>query len=76
MSDTRALATVPKPAELYSTAEAAAYLGLTIDGVKYHVYQSRRLRPDKKVGHALIFTRETLDRFYDDWRARPRIARQ
>ena len=48
---------------LFSTREAAHYLRLSVAGVKYHVYHSKRLKPDKKVGQALIFTRATLDRF-------------
>jgi len=49
--------------ELFSTAEAAAYLGVKPETVKYHVYQVKDLVPDKLVGKTLVFTRETLDEF-------------
>jgi hypothetical protein len=53
-------------AQLYSTNEAAAYLGLSRRGLTYWLYEvpeAQRLVPDKLVGHALIFTKATLDRF-------------
>ena len=48
---------------LFSTAEAADYVGISRQGLKYHVHVAGNLTPDAKVGHALVFTRETLDRF-------------
>lgn len=48
---------------LYSTAQAADYLGLTVSSMKYHLYTAGDLAADIKVGQALLFTRETLDRF-------------
>lgn len=49
--------------KLYSTAEAAAYLGLSVIGLKHHLYTLKDLAPDHKIGHALVFTQATLDRF-------------
>lgn len=46
---------------LYSTAQAAAYLGLKVDALKYHLKQGH-LAP-QKVGHSLVYTPEELDRF-------------
>lgn len=48
--------------KLYSTREAAEYLGLSIPGLKYHLYQARDLTP-QKVGKTLVFTCSELDRF-------------
>ena len=49
--------------ELFSTEQAAEYLGLSVATVKYHIYESATLRADAKVGRTLVFTRETLDAF-------------
>ena len=48
--------------KLYSTREAASYLGLKEETVKYHVYVSNTLYP-VKVGKSLVFTEEELERF-------------
>ncbi len=52
-----------------TTEEAAAYLGVTVATVKYHVYSSGKLRP-VKAGHDLAFTHEELDRYKASRRAR------
>lgn len=49
--------------ELFSTAEAAAYLGMKLETVKYHVYVVKDLKPNKLIGKTLVFTQETLDEF-------------
>lgn len=48
--------------KLYSTREAAAYLGIGVSALKYHVYVAGNLTP-RKVGHSLVFTQEQLDEF-------------
>jgi len=48
---------------IYSTKEAAEYLGMTIDGVAYHIHREGNLEPDLRVAGRLVFTRETLDAF-------------
>jgi DNA adenine methylase len=53
--------------KLYSTREAAAYLGLKEETVKYHVYVSSALHPER-VGNLLVFTEEELERFKRDRR--------
>jgi hypothetical protein len=57
----------PQPRDMtgdfYSTPEAAAYLGLSVSVVKHHIYQTKRLRPDGKVGKNMVFTKRTLDAF-------------
>ena len=65
-----------KAQRLFSTADAASYLGLSIATVKYHVYQSGALRPDAKIGKTLVFTRSTLDEFAAQKRrpGRPRTS--
>jgi hypothetical protein len=46
---------------LYSTAQAAAYLGFGVDALKYHL-RVGHLTP-QKIGHSLVYTQEELDRF-------------
>ena len=48
---------------MYSTKEAAEYLGMTVAGIKYHLYVAKDLKPDKKIGQALVFLKSTLDEF-------------
>lgn len=55
------MATNP-PLNAYTVKQAAEYLGLTVDGVKYHLYKSRRLIGNT-VGRDVLFAREELDRF-------------
>jgi hypothetical protein len=58
----------PPDKDLFSTAEAAAYLGLSLATVKYHVHVMENLKPDAKVGPTLVFRRQTLDRFLKEKR--------
>jgi excisionase family DNA binding protein len=51
------------PEQLYSTAEAAEYLGLKVETVKYHLYQSGYLKADVVLGKTLGFYQSTLDAF-------------
>jgi len=46
---------------LYSTKEAALYLGISVDALKYHIYQGN-ITP-QKVGHSLVFTQDELEHF-------------
>ncbi len=48
--------------QLYSTKEAAEYLGLSESALKYHIYIAKDLKP-QKVGACLIFTQDQLDEF-------------
>ena len=47
---------------LYSTADAAEYLEMTVAAVKYHIHIAHNLAP-QKVGRTLVFTQEQLDLF-------------
>ena len=47
---------------LYSTQEAAEYLGLSLSAIKDHVHAAGNLQP-QKVGNSLVFTQEQLDQF-------------
>jgi excisionase family DNA binding protein len=47
--------------KLFSTAEAAEYLGLSVVTVRYHIDHGN-LTPTK-VGHSLVFTQAQLDDF-------------
>ena len=54
--------------KLYSTKDAAEYLGPFFGwtnptaSFKYHVYEARSIK-GQLVGHSLFFTKEQLDRF-------------
>jgi excisionase family DNA binding protein len=50
------------PVRVYSTEQAAEYLGVSIDTIKTHVHRMKDLQAEK-VGPALYFTQEELDRF-------------
>lgn len=54
--------------EIYTVTAAAAYLGLSVSGIKYHVHKVKDLTPDRKVGNTLIFSRATLDVFAESKR--------
>ncbi len=47
---------------LYTTGEAAEYLGLSVAAIKYHVHTAHTLTP-QKVGHSLVFSGHELDTF-------------
>jgi hypothetical protein len=49
--------------QLYGSKEAAAYLDISLDTLKYHAIRKKNLKPFKKLGHDLAFTREQLDEF-------------
>jgi hypothetical protein len=54
--------TQQKP-RLFSTAEAAEYLGIHLETFKYHIYRMKHIEPDYVVGRELAFLQETLDQF-------------
>lgn len=45
----------------YTMVEAAAYLSVKFTWLRYHVYISKRIKPDARSGNAWIFTQTTLD---------------
>ncbi|MBZ0310185.1 MAG: helix-turn-helix domain-containing protein [Anaerolineae bacterium] len=45
---------------LFSTKEAADYLGVTERTIKWYVHEAGYLK-GQKVGHSLVFTQEELD---------------
>lgn len=47
---------------IYSTKEAAKYLAVKPETIRYHVYVSGLLTA-QKVGNSLLFTQGELDRF-------------
>lgn len=49
--------------DMFSLEEAAAYLGITVDGMKYHLYRGKNIEPSFKFGKKIGFTREDLDAF-------------
>lgn len=57
--------------DIFSTAEAAKYLGVKVTTMKKYLYKTKTLRADTKIGPALAFTQETLDRFRERHNSRP-----
>lgn len=49
--------------KLYSTKEAAEYLGIHPQSLKYHMYTMQHIAPDAELAGSLVFTQETLDEF-------------
>ena len=49
--------------DFYTTRTAALYLGMSLRAVRYHVHVVKDLVADEVAGHALIFSRETLETF-------------
>jgi hypothetical protein len=47
---------------IYDMAEAAAYLGISLDGMKYHYNREKHIKGFKK-GRVTLFTRAQLDAF-------------
>lgn len=48
---------------IYSTPQAALYLGLGPGGIRNHIYDTRQLETGEKIGSSLVWTQEKLDRF-------------
>ena len=46
----------------YYTDEAAMYLRMSVSMFKYYLYQTDRLKADRREGARLVFTKETLDK--------------
>jgi hypothetical protein len=50
----------------FGTYRAARYLGITLSTLKHHIYTTKKLVPDARIGEndqTLVFTRGTLDAF-------------
>lgn len=50
--------------KLFSVKDAAEYLGMSRQGVKWHVYQTKLLS-GQLLGKTLVFTQAELDKFRD-----------
>jgi hypothetical protein len=48
---------------IFTTKEAAVYLGMTERAVNYHLFVVHDLRPDRIMGRVAIYSQETLDDF-------------
>lgn len=59
--------------KLYSTEEAARYLGKSVSAMKYHIHIRRTLK-GRLIGKTLVFTQAELDEFKANLRrqGRPR----
>jgi len=44
---------------IYSTQEAAEYLGISVPALKYHIYGGHIA--SQLIGHSLVFTKRQLD---------------
>ena len=63
--------------KLYSTKTAAAYIGISVSAMKYHIHVAENIVP-LKVGNSLVFTQAQLDEFKANRRSqgRPRKEKQ
>lgn len=59
--------------QIFSTRDAAQYLGITFNTMKYHIHYAKTIKGER-MGNSLIFTREQLDKFKANKRSpgRPR----
>lgn len=48
---------------MYSTVEAAEYLGIHPQVLRYHIYTKKHLAADQTIGRELAFSQATLDEF-------------
>ena len=48
---------------IFSIAEAAEYLGVKYETIKYYLYKAKTLKPDITLGGVNGFYQSTLDRF-------------
>jgi hypothetical protein len=57
--------------DIYGTGEAAAYLGVKLETLRYHLYVAEDLELDGRIGEDdwLVSPRQTLDEFRE--RRRP-----
>lgn len=46
------------------TKGAASFLNRKVETIRYHIYVSKRLRP-QRIGHSLVFSVAELNRFSD-----------
>lgn len=60
---------------VFSTKEAANYLGVSIRTMKYHIHTGKNLH-GTLIGHSLIFTQEELDAFQRNRRDRGRPPKE
>lgn len=62
--------------QIFSTREAAEYLGLSLHTMRYHIHYVKTIK-GQKMGNSLMFTREQLDDFKANKRSagRPKKVR-
>lgn len=58
--------------KVYDVGGAADFLGLEVATIKYHVYRSKTLRPDGKIGKSIFFCEDTLVAWQSSKRSRGR----
>ena len=56
----------PEDQELFSTKEAAVYLGIAARLMNYYVLTTKEIKPDHVVGGTFIFKRTSLDDYLKD----------
>jgi len=61
---------------LYSTAEAAAYLGVARATLTYHIYDMKHLAADGNFNGDLTFLQATLDRFKEAYQSEAMTAKE
>lgn len=52
-----------EPSSIYSSREAAEYLGISFRTIRKHLYETKDLTPDTTIAGRLIFTKANLDAF-------------
>jgi hypothetical protein len=53
--------------KLYGSQEAAKYLGISVNNLKYHVHSGKNINA-QLIGNSLVFTQDELDRFLSERR--------
>ncbi len=55
---------LPAPTdELFDVTQAAAYLGVKRETIKYHLYVTKDLKASHKFQNLVVFTKQDLDEF-------------
>ncbi len=66
----------PNPvSEVYTTAQGARLLGVSVATLRHHIYNTKKLAADFRAGNALFFKEETL-RSFDEIRSQRRSPRK
>lgn len=59
----------PEHEPIFGTTEAAAYIGVVPSVMRYHVYTSKNIKPDFRLGRELGFYKSTLDAYMKEYQS-------